>query len=94
MGEQEVDYDEALDLARAIARGEDPVRRIVTMRWFTYEVEGEGVVVMDELKAKIEELGGSKLVEVTPEAYPGDRVLRFENVEAAQNRLFNAFPQV
>jgi hypothetical protein len=89
----EVNDDEALDLARAIARGEDPVRRIITMRWFTYDVEGEDVVVTDELKAKIEALGGSNLVEVKPEGYAGERVLRFENVEAAKQRLFNAFPQ-
>lgn len=86
-------YDEALDLAMAIARGEDPIRRIVTMRWFTYAIEGEDVVLGDELKAQIEALGGSSLVEVTPQAYPGDRVLRFENMEAAQERLFNAVPQ-
>jgi hypothetical protein len=85
MGMTEVNDDEALDLARAIARGEDPVRRIITMRWFTYDVEGEDVVVTDELKAN--------LVEVKPEGYAGERVLRFENVEAAKQRLFNAFPQ-
>lgn len=93
MDETESNYDEAMNLAMAIARGEDPVRRIVTMRWFSYEVEGEDIVVMPELQALIEKIGGSKLIEVTPEAYPGDRVLRFENVEAAQQRLFNAVPQ-
>ena len=91
--ENDVNTEEATSLALAIARGEDPIRRIVTMRWFSYDIEGDDVVLDEGLKAKIEEIGGSRLVEVTPEEYPGDRVLRFENVALAVERLCEGVPQ-
>jgi hypothetical protein len=86
-GERQREDEEAMSLAGAMARGEDLVRRIVTMRCFTCDIEGGDVTLEDGLKGQIEALGGMKLTEVTPQEYPGDRVLRFEDVSAAQSRL-------
>ena len=72
-------HSEGRALAVRIARGEDPVRRIVTMRHFTYEVDGEEVLFTEELQDEVQRLGGGELVEQTPKEYPGDRVLRYKD---------------
>jgi hypothetical protein len=76
--------DEAKDIALRIAGGEDVVSRIVTMKYFTYSIEGEDVIFMDEMRAEVERLAGSTLEEVTPAQFPGDRVLRFARPKLAE----------
>src|SRR5205814_5721893 len=70
-------FDRALEreIAERLANGEDVVTRIVTMRWFTFELEGEDLVVGDEMQRAIEQLAGAPLIEYTPPRYPMDRAL-------------------
>lgn len=68
---------EIADITARLAGGEDVVSRIVTMKYFTYKIEGEEVIFMDEMRAEVETLAGAPLVEATSEAYPMERVLRF-----------------
>lgn len=77
---------ETWHLAKAIADGDDPVRRLVNMKLHTYSLEGEEVVFTDEMRTAIQTLGGD-LVEATPNAYPGERVLRFLDPQSALQRL-------
>lgn len=75
------DAPELDDLEREIllrlAQGEDVVSRVVTMTWFTYELDGESLLVGPEMQQRFESLAGVKLVEYTPAAYPMERALGF-----------------
>lgn len=76
------------DLAWSIVNGEDPVRRLVTMKYFTYAIDGEDVIFDDKMRARIELACGSALHEVVPEGFEADRVLRFDgDEEAIRSRL-------
>jgi hypothetical protein len=64
-----------------LAAGEVVVSRIVTMRWFTYEVDGESYVVGDEMRQRLEHIAGADLVEFTPADYPAERALGFRTAD-------------
>jgi len=66
------------EIVGRLARGEHVVKRIVTMRWFTYEIDGEDVVVTDQKRAVIEQMAGAPLIEYTPAQYPLERGLGFD----------------
>jgi hypothetical protein len=69
-----------------LAAGEDVVSRILTMRWFTYESDGESFVVGPEMQQRFEQLTGAKLIEYTPAAYPLERALGFHKANLARVR--------
>lgn len=80
----------AAEIAARLAQGEHVVTRLVTMRWFTYAVDGEEVLVTDQMRATIEGMAGAPLVEYTPPQYQGMRALGFEPAvqPAVRERLF------
>jgi hypothetical protein len=69
---EQLDIPDALEreIAERLADGEDAVTRIVTMQWFTYEKDGEDLVVGHEMQLAIEQLAGAVLIEYTPSKYP------------------------
>lgn len=81
--------DLELEILSRLAAGEEPVTRLCTMRWFTYEVDGEPVVVGPEMQRRLEEAAGTQLVEYTREQYPGELALGFRpsDLGAVQRRL-------
>ena len=72
--------DRALEreLADRLAAGEDVVARLITMRWFTFDLEGEDLVVGDEMQRAIEQTAGATLIEYTPAQYPMMVALGFD----------------
>ena len=73
--------DEVKDIAERIVGDEGVISRIVTMKHFQYMVEGEEVIFTEDMRGEVERLAGEKLEEVTPEQYPGERVLRFPQAQ-------------
>lgn len=69
-----------------LAAGEGVVSRLVTMRWFTYEADGESFVVGPEMQRRFEAVAGAHLVEFTPADYPADRALGFRAADLPQVR--------
>jgi hypothetical protein len=69
-----------------LAAGETVVSRLVTMRWFTYEADGESFVVGPEMQRRFEAVAGAHLVEFTPADYPADRALGFRAADLPQVR--------
>lgn len=66
-----------VEIVTRLALGEYVVTRIVTSKYFTYEIDGHEVVVTNEMKVAMQELAGAELSEFKPERFPGDRALRF-----------------
>ena len=73
-------FDRALEreIADRLAAGEDVVTRLITMRWFTFYLEGEDLVVGDEMQRFIEQVAGAPLIEYTPAEYPMMVALGFD----------------
>jgi len=73
-------FDRALEreIADRLAAGEDVVTRLITMRWFTFELEGEDLVVGDEMQRAIEQMAGAALIEYAPAEYPMMIALGFD----------------
>ena len=73
-------FDRALEreIADRLATGEDVVTRLITMRWFTFYLEGEDIVVGDEMQRSIEQMAGAQLIEYTPVEYPMTVALGFD----------------
>ena len=69
-----------------LAAGEAVVSRLVTMRWFTYEADGESIVVGPEMQKRFEAVAGAKLIEFTPADYPADRARGFRAADLPQVR--------
>lgn len=65
------------EILSRLATGEAVVSRLVTMRWFTYEADGDSYVVGPEMQRRFEDIAGAQLVEFTPVDYPADRTLGF-----------------
>jgi hypothetical protein len=65
-------FDRALEreIADRLAAGEDAVTRLITMQWFTFDLEGEDLVVGEDMQRAIEEMAGAPLIEYTPCQYP------------------------
>lgn len=77
MSQTEFDHALEREIADRLAAGEHAVTRLVTMQWFTFCLEGDELVVGDEMRRAIEELAGAPLVEYTPAPYPMMVGLRF-----------------
>jgi len=75
----QLEFDRALEreIAKRLAAGEHAVTRLVTMQWFTFYLEGDELVVSDEMRRAIEEVAGAPLVEYTPAPYHTMVGLRF-----------------
>ena len=65
-------FDRALEreIADRLVTGEDVVTRLITMQWFTFYLEGEELIVGDEMQRAIEQMSGARLIEYTPAMYP------------------------
>lgn len=76
----QLEFDRALqrEVADRLAAGEDAVTRLITMRWFTFELEGEDLVLGDEMQRAIEQMAGAPLIEYTPARYPMMVALGFD----------------
>jgi len=66
-----------VEIVTRLALGEYVVTRIVTSKYFTYEIDGHEVVVTDEMKQEMEKLAGAELSEYKPKLFPGERALQF-----------------
>lgn len=73
-------FDRALEreIADRLAVGEDVVTRLITMQWFTFYLEGEELVVGEEMQRSIEQMSGAPLIEYTPAKYPMMAALGFD----------------
>ena len=73
-------FDRALEreIADRLAAGEDVVTRLITMQWFTFYLEGEELVVGEEMQRSIEQMSGAPLIEYTPVKYPMMAALGFD----------------
>lgn len=74
------------EILSRLAAGGHVVSRLNTMRWFTYEHDGESFVVGPEMQLRLEQLAGAKLVEYTPAEFPMERALGFPPADMAQVR--------
>ena len=65
------------EILSRLAAGEAVVSRLVTMKWFTYEADGESYVVGQEMHQRLDAAAKAQLVEFTPDRYPAERATRF-----------------
>lgn len=74
------------EILSRLAAGEAVVSRLVTMKWFTYEADGESYVVGPEMQQRLEAAAKAQLVEFTPDGYPADRALGFRTTDLPRVR--------
>lgn len=74
------------EILSRLAAGEAVVSRLVTMRWFTYEADGESYVVGSEMQRRLEDVAEAQFVEFTPADYPADRALGFRTTDLPRVR--------
>lgn len=66
-----------VEITQRLAAGEEVATRIVTMQWFTYDLDGHRIVITPELQRQIESAAGVALVETRRKDYPGEMNLGF-----------------